>query len=443
MNYKKVPYDLECAIELFSVCNYRCEYCSGPRAKKMSRRGRTRSDIDRVVRFFNESGKTWLIGMSGGEPTVHPFFGELVNRLKHDHYFYFFTNLSFDVKRFMDLLPAERVQFMKTSLHPEAEVETFLGKFETLFCHDYNPILIMVSAPHTFERIEYVARWCAERQFPFTLSVMEGPYRDSNYPQDYTPEQAAFIERYTAEPGNLLRLHTRASGGMNTLGLTCPAGKSSFVLDMESGDLTVCESVNKVLGNVYQGTFSPQAQDTRCPAINGCVGYDRSLALPEAYRAFFNEGWNYWHVRDVKAAADYPDNLLTTIKADGRLTAQTVEVALQAVRQHLGSARTLCWGAGIYGTKLVQHLRAIYGQDACPVVGFVDSLKDRQAVTVLGLPVYAPEPSTLNAAEKILIASYAYEQDILNRCQQLGVTVQVIALHRDILKPLGIEAAIF
>ena len=94
MNYKKVPYDLECAIELFSVCNYRCEYCSGPRAKKMSRRGRTRSDIDRVVRFFNESGKTWLIGMSGGEPTVHPFFGELVNRLKHDHYYYIFTNLS-------------------------------------------------------------------------------------------------------------------------------------------------------------------------------------------------------------------------------------------------------------------------------------------------------------------------------------------------------------
>lgn len=443
MHYKKVPYDLECAIELFSVCNYRCEYCSGPRVKKLSRRGRTRADVEQVVRFFNESGKTWLIGMSGGEPTIHPFFGEMVSQLKDRHYFYFFTNLSFDVERFMDLLPADRVQYMKTSLHPEADVETFLAKFDTLFCHDYNPILIMVSAPHTFERIECVARWCADRQYPFSLSVMEGPYRNGNYPHDYTVEQVAFIERYTAEPGNLVRLHTRASGGMNTLGLTCPAGMSSFVLDMESGDLTVCESVNKVLGNVYQGTFSPQTQDTCCPAINGCVGYDRSLTLPGAYRDFFGEGWNYWLVHDVKAARDYPDNLFRTIKVDNALTAQTLETALEAIRQRLGRARTLCWGAGIYGAKLVQHLRAWYGQDECPIVGFVDSLKDRQATTVLGLPVYAPEPSILNRVEKILITSYAYEQDILNCCQQLGVASQVVALHRDILKPLGIEAAIF
>ena len=443
MQYKKIRYDFECAIELFSVCNYRCEYCSGPRVKKRLRRGRTKSDIEQVVNFFNASGRTWLIGMSGGEPTIHPFFGEIVSRLRDHHFFYFFTNLSFDVERFMELLPADRVQFMKTSLHPQADLETFLGRFETLFCYGYNPVLIIVSAPHTFERIEYVARWCADRQYPFTLSVMEGPYRDGNYPHDYTPEQVAFIERHTAEPGNLLRLHTRASGGMNTLGLDCPAGKNSFFLDMESGDLMVCESVNKVLGNIYQGTFSPQTQNTRCPAINGCVGYDRSLTLPEAYRAFFTEGWNYWHVQDVKAANNYPDNLFLTIKADNTLAAHTVENALEAVRQRLGSARTLCWGAGIYGTKLVQHLRELYGQDACPIVGFVDSLKDRQTTTVLGLPVYAPDPSILNGAEKILITSYAYEQDILACCQQLDIKSEVVALHQDLLKPLGIEAAIF
>ncbi len=194
MLYKKMDFECECAIELFTACNYHCDYCSGPRAKKLVRRGRTPEDVDRVIRFFNDSGKKWLIGMSGGEPTVHLFFGDLVSGLNKQHSFYFFTNLTFEVESFMKLVSADQVQYMKTSLHPEADVETFLEKYELLFGFGYNPILIMVSAPDTFDRIKYVSDFCQARQYPFTLSVMEGPYQDKNYPNDYSEPEERFIE---------------------------------------------------------------------------------------------------------------------------------------------------------------------------------------------------------------------------------------------------------
>ncbi len=442
MLYKKLDYDYECGIELFTVCNYRCRYCSGPRVRKLTRRGRTRADIDQVVRFFNGSGKTWLIGMSGGEPTIHPFFGELVTGLKDKHYFWFFTNLSFEVEPFMDLVPAARVAWMKTSLHPEADVETFLDKYETLFGFGYNPILVMVSAPDAFERIQQVAEFCRQRQYPFTLSVMEGPYDGRNYPNDYTEAEAAFIERHTEEPGNLIRLHSRSPGGMNTFGLNCPAGKANFVLDMETGDFRTCEAVKGSHGNIYEGTFRPNPEDITCPAINSCVGYDRSFQLPAAYRGFFEQGWNYLHLKaGLKDNPHYPSNLYNVIPAAP--SSDLVQKALAAVEKALQGRRALFWGAGIYGSKILYYLRETYGDERPHIVGFVDSLRDRQKEQVLGLPVYAPQDPRVNDVEKILITSYWYETEIAEVSSKLNLKPEVIALHRDVLKPLGVTTAIF
>ncbi len=443
MIYKKVPFDFECGIELFTVCNYRCTYCSGPRVRKLVRRGRTREDVDRVIRFFNESGKTWLLSLSGGEPTLHPFFGELINGLKQQHYFGFFTNLSFDVERFMELVPADRVVWMKTALHPEADEETFLDKYETLFGFGYQPVLVMVSAPDTFERIRRVAEYCERRQFPFTLSVMEGPYRNKNYPNDYTETEAKFIERHTHEPGNLIRLFSKSPGGMNTFGLRCPAGQKNFVLDMESGVFRTCEAVERGHGNIYEGTFHPDAEATVCPAINSCVGYNRSIDLPGVYRDFYVESWNCLRLKEVKAEANYPENLFQVISPAAESSSNAVQKALAAIQTHLQDSRTLFWGAGVYGSKILYYLRQTPGVEKLRVVGFVDSLKDRQKGRVLDLPVYAPQDPILNEVDKILVTSYWYEGEILEQSARLGIETEVVGLHRDLLKPRGIEGSIF
>lgn len=442
MLYKKLKYDYECGIELFTVCNYSCDFCSGPRVRKLTRRGRTNEDIKKVIDFFNGTDKTWLLGMSGGEPTIHPFFGDLVNGLKEKHYFFFFTNLTFDVEKFVNLLPADRVQYMKTSLHPQADVDTFLDKYETLFGFGYNPILIMVSTPDSFDRISKVAEFCRDRQFPFTLSVLEGPYQSKNYPNDFTEKETRFVESHTEEPGNLIRLFSKSPGGLNTYGHSCPAGKKNFFLDMESGDLKTCESVYKVCGNVFEGTFSPQEENTVCPAINGCVGYDRSMNLPHAYTKFFHEGWNHWHLKDIKNDPSYPDNLFNIIRPSSQSEGQ-VEMALQAIQNCIGDSKTMFWGAGIYGSKILYYLKQKYPDNFKQIIGFVDSLKDRQKVDVLGLPVYAPKDPVVKEVDKILITSHAYEDEIVQVASNLGIETKVIALHKELLRPLGIEAAIF
>ena len=53
MLYKKIDFDCECAIELFTACNYHCDYCSGPRAKKLARISHSESRKADFSRFFD------------------------------------------------------------------------------------------------------------------------------------------------------------------------------------------------------------------------------------------------------------------------------------------------------------------------------------------------------------------------------------------------------
>lgn len=443
MIYKDLTFDYECGIELFTVCNYNCDYCSGPRVRKESRRGRSREDAEQVVRYFNATDKRWLLGMSGGEPTIHPHFATLIEGLREQHFFYFFSNLSFDLDRFVDLVPPERVQYIKTSLHPKGEMTDFFRKFDRLQHRGYNPVLIMVSAPDQFARIEQAAEICDREGYGFTLSVMEGPYQGKNYPSDYDAEQQAFIDCYTHEPGNLIRLYSRTAGGMNTYGLTCEAGQKSFYLDMETGELLTCESVYTQHGNVYEGTFSPRATNYRCPAISGCVGYDRNLRVPETYRQFFVQKEGYWQLLDLKQNQDFPQNLYAVIQNDNDGSSRLVQQALERIHNAIAGKRTLFWGAGIYGAKILYYLRLKYGEGALAnVQGFIDSLPDRQQMQILGLPVFAPDSEEARAAEAVVITSHAFERDILQQATRLGLN-GVIPLHQGMLKPLGVIGGIF
>lgn len=444
MKYKDLPFEYECGIELFTVCNYNCDYCSGPRVRKESLRGRSHEDAEQVVRFFNTSGRRWLLGMSGGEPTIHPHFSALIEGLREQHFFYFFTNLSFELNKFVNLVPPERVQYIKASLHPKGNTKDFLAKFSRLHTLGYNPVAVMVSVPDQFARIETVAEICQKEGFDFTLSVMEGPYQGRNYPSEYTSEQHAFIERYTEEPGKLIRLFSRTAGGMNTYGLVCSAGRTSFYLDMENGELMTCESVHETHGNVYTGVFSPRTESIRCPAISGCVGYDRCLLLPEPYRQFFDNADGSWTLQSVKNEPSFPSNLFNVINADNERASRLVQQALDCIKTTINGRRVLFWGAGIYGAKILHYLRQKFGDSSLSnVAGFIDSLPDRQKMEILGLPVYSPDSVEARSAEIILITSYAYEQDIVNQIARLGLPGRAIPLHRELLQPLGVNVSIF
>jgi len=78
---------------LNKYCNFSCPYCfvSMEDRRQITYRG---NDAQRIISSFNNSGKIWLIHMSGGEPLLHPDFVDLCKGLTERHYISMNTNLS-------------------------------------------------------------------------------------------------------------------------------------------------------------------------------------------------------------------------------------------------------------------------------------------------------------------------------------------------------------
>jgi len=441
MQYKNITYDMECAIELLTACNYHCEFCSGPRMAKSIRRGFTNQDIQKVIDFFNNSNKTWLIGMSGGEPSIHPHFFNLINSLKEKHYFYFFSNLTFDINKFIQTVSPKRVQYFKASLHKEADENEFLEKFDLLHKKGYNPILIMVSTPDTFDQIERISKISKERGYSFNLSTLEGPYKGKNYPNDYNKQQESFIEEHIEEPGNLIRLFNKTPGGLNTYGCSCRAGKTSFTLDMETGNFTICESNNTIIGNIYENTFNPNNNNIVCKIINGCIGYNRNIYLPDNYINFFHLDNKYISLKNIKDDYIYPKNLDLILGADNDLSSIQKDKAIDAILKYILNKKVLFWGAGIHGAKLLYSIKCRQNFKQVDFLGFIDSLRDRQKLSVLGYNVYSPKDIVNIKYDIIIITSHAFENDIWKKAKNMNLNI--LRLYKDILNSLGIYSSIF
>lgn len=440
MEYKLIKHDMECAIELLTKCNYHCEFCSGPRMKKSIRRGYSEEDISIVIDFFKESNETWLLGMSGGEPSIHPHFYRLIESLKSRHYFYLFTNLTFDVYKFIKTVPSDRVQYIKASLHKEANIEEFLVKFDLLHQNGYNPILIMVSTPDSFDRITHIAHISKERGYNFNLSTLEGPYQGKNYPNDYSKEEEFIIEKHIDEPGNLIRLFDKTPGGLNTYGCKCKAGSKSFKLDLETGNFEVCESDSSSLGNIYEKTFQPYIKNIKCKVINGCVGYDRHIYLPDNYINFFEESGDKLLLKELRNDMIFPKNLNLIMETNNNLTNEMKEKAIKILINVLKNKKVLFWGAGIHGAKILYNLQQDSAFNSFEFVGFIDSLRDRQKLKILNYPVYNPNNIEVNY-DLILITSHAFEEDI--HCTANKYNLKALKLYGEVLKELNIISSVF
>ena len=122
---------------LNTYCNFSCPYCYVPMKdrRNLARRG---TDAQRIIDSFNNSGKIWLVHMSGGEPFFHPDFIDLCQGLTEKHYISINTNLSRQsVYAFSEKIDPERVSFVHCSLHiterdNQKALADFIGKVKAL-----------------------------------------------------------------------------------------------------------------------------------------------------------------------------------------------------------------------------------------------------------------------------------------------------------------------
>jgi molybdenum cofactor biosynthesis enzyme MoaA len=265
------PYRVQWNWTLGSCCNYKCSYC--PEWPKSQGEKPLLLDIkmwkDIWDRIFE---KYWCchIRFSGGEPTVYPGFFDLVKMLLNKHAVNITTNLSFDVKKFAEIIRPEGLS-IAASFHPEfSSAEDFLNKIVFLFKHGYSPTVAYVAYPAHLKQMQSVKSLFEKNKIMFKIIPFNGEFQGKIYPQSYDPQERLLLEGLALDSTNsfLNDLNSR------WFDFSVKKGKE---FDGKKGKL--CR-----MGQMY-AKIHPDGRVTRCCADdrNGTVGILGHITDPDLH----------------------------------------------------------------------------------------------------------------------------------------------------------------
>ena len=263
-----------------TACNFDCEYCFGHTKKEHPAVGRYSSD--EIARSFDETGYTWWIGISGGEPFLHPGLTELVEKLTRNHLVHIDTNLSCGVEKFRDRVNPARVVYLHCAFHvaeveKRGKVDKFIEKVLLLKGAGFSTILSLVTYPPLLKRLEeYVALF---KSYGLTLQpkIFRGYYderrfrlRKRHYPESYTEEERSLIKKYSVDP-----IAAKLILGLPSYtGRLCGAGKN-FIRVHPDGKVSRCPGDSTNLSNIFKGDLKLfdeakvcKAKSCRCPFVS-------------------------------------------------------------------------------------------------------------------------------------------------------------------------------
>lgn len=163
-------------------CNLTCSYCVN-HLSGQARRGALMK------------GREWIAGLNrllltndlpvtlqGGEPSLHPHFVDIILGLDRRITIDVLTNLQFDVHRFVERVPAERLNReapyapIRVSFHPETmALEPTLDKIEVLTNAGFQVGLYSVDNDRFQPEIERARRVAGDRGIDFRIKDMLGP----------------------------------------------------------------------------------------------------------------------------------------------------------------------------------------------------------------------------------------------------------------------------
>lgn len=192
--------------QLTDLCNYRCNYCNpslhlGKVAKGIRPGSPTNEEIllflDKLENIYLKNFDYKLYcNLSGGEPTLHPLFPTVLERLKKYQIISVTTNCSRGISWWKNLsvLPYE----VQISLHPEFtkidkinEVASFLSE------NNVNLFFNLMCDPghwdQTLELYEKLDTSFKNKVVPKVLNRMDTP-RDNRPPWDYTEKQQEWMK---------------------------------------------------------------------------------------------------------------------------------------------------------------------------------------------------------------------------------------------------------
>jgi MoaA/NifB/PqqE/SkfB family radical SAM enzyme len=293
-------YDVEADWILMSTCNYRCTYCFWD-AEDLARKIAPPTSNAALAGFFDGTGLTWLLHLTGGEPFHYPGFVDLCTLLTRNHSISINTNADSNrVRPFVDAVDPGRVDSINCGAHPQqrdlrrGRFERFVANVRLLGDSGFDVFASCVMYPPLFE--DFAAIWDRYLAEGVVLipKALQGTHLGRSFPEGYTDSERALFVEYSQRAQECYRDQIAGRQSRPTIdpfvdrqrflqgipdwrGSLCSAGRS-FVRIREDGAIWRC-GPGSIIGSVVEGWFSRQNEPLPCVDVE-CPYFCEKYAKP-------------------------------------------------------------------------------------------------------------------------------------------------------------------
>lgn len=262
-------------IQLFAstACNLKCEYCS----QSHNHHKAVTSNIlrDSVVLEFVESIPPTHFYVSGGEPFIHDGVADFVNLAgSHGHVVSFDTNIVINKDRLEKLLAdinLDYVGFINISHHlvENISLEYIVDRAEIIRSAGIGQFVKYVGVPEFITDIETNMRILRDKGIGAAVTILQGPWRGRNLPDEYTPEEMYRLL-------NLVTTYTHGLqffDGLTPNGMQCKGGQDWLVFNMnEDMKFLACCHGGKNEVNLEDTFFMTGDRTPKSCDLENCLG---------------------------------------------------------------------------------------------------------------------------------------------------------------------------
>ena len=258
-------------------CNYDCSYCPGSIHDNTS----PHTDIETLKTCIDKLvtlGKPIRLSFTGGEPTVHPKFADLVRYAKHKGITWISVTTNGTLPfEFYNSLPVDQYVF---SIHLEYDWMRVMNTITKLADSSNVKLIGQIMAHHEHIPFAKVVKGMLDQNtIPCTVRRIRWTEGDHDLFDDmrYHPDDLNWIKEQEAtisgncviDKGNLgeqiihandvIKLHLNKYKGW-----TCNAGIESLMINWDGVVHRATCRVGGSLGNIYKGTFSVPTEPVIC-----------------------------------------------------------------------------------------------------------------------------------------------------------------------------------
>lgn len=254
-------------------CNYDCSYCPSSIHDNSSKHTDIevlKATVDKLMTL----GKPIRLSFTGGEPTVHPKFKELVQYCKHVgiSWISITTNGTLPYE-FYAILPVDQYVF---SIHLEYDWKRVFNTVESIVDLTKIKVIAQIMAHHDYmDAVLQLRAKCLLAEIPSTVRRIRWTEGDHDLFDDmrYNLNDLEWIkEQESTVQGNCVIDDTKIMHANDIIKLhlnkykdwTCNAGIESLMINWDGDVHRATCRVGGSLGNIYQGTWIVPASPVIC-----------------------------------------------------------------------------------------------------------------------------------------------------------------------------------